>query len=113
MNKFSHLTKKEKKVLNEFKQKISQQVADELLELKLFGSKARGDSRKDSDIDILVVLKSGSKEKENLIVDLTVEILLKYGIDISPHIYSQKEYSYLNKIPSVFMQILQKEAFAL
>lgn len=113
MNKFSHLTKKEKKVLDEFKQKISQQLSDDLLELKLFGSKARGDSRKNSDIDVLVVLKSNSKEKENFIIDLTVEILLKYGIDISPHIYSQKEYSYLNKIPSVFMQVLRKEAFAL
>jgi len=81
--------------------------------LKLFGSKARGDSRKDSDIDILVVLKSKSREKENFIIDLTVKILLEYGIDISPHIYSQKEYSYLNKIPSVFMQVIQKEAFAL
>ncbi|MBU2545341.1 nucleotidyltransferase domain-containing protein [Patescibacteria group bacterium] len=81
--------------------------------MKLFGSKARGDSRKDSDIDILVVLKSKSREKENFIIDLTVKILLEYGIDISPHIYSQKEYSYLNKIPSVFMQVIQKEAFAL
>lgn len=119
MTKFSYLTKIERKALEEFKRRITQRLAGELLELKLFGSKARGDFKKTSDvgemsdIDILLVLKSVSKEKEDFIIDLTVEILLKYEIDISPHIYSQKEYSYLNKLPSVFMQILQREALSL
>lgn len=113
MTKLSYLTENERKAIEEFKRKITQRLVGEILELKLFGSKARGDSKKDSDIDILLVLKSVSKEKENSIIDLTVEILLKYGIDISPHIYSKKEYSYLNKLPSIFMQILQREAFSL
>lgn len=115
MSKLPYLTKNEKKALEEFERKITQKLAGEVLELKLFGSKARGDFKKapDSDIDILLVLKSVSKKKEDFIVDLTVQILLKYGVDISPHIYSQQEYSYLNNLPSIFMQILQRESVSL
>jgi len=63
MIKFQKLTKKEKEALKEFKRKIIQKFSKEVLELKLFGSKVRGDSRKDSDIDVLIVLKSLSKKK--------------------------------------------------
>lgn len=106
-------SKKRKIALLDFKKKITKGLGGEILTLKLFGSQARGDFKKNSDIDVLIVLKSVSRKKEDFIIDLTTQILFKYGVNISPHIYSQKEYSYLNKLPSVFMQILNKEALSL
>lgn len=107
------LNKKEKRALFEFKQKLLQRFGKRVLGLKLFGSRARGDFRKDSDIDVLIVLNSFSKKERNLILKLAIQILLKYGIDISPHIYSQKEYLEERKLPTVFFQILEREAISL
>jgi len=81
--------------------------------LRLFGSKARGDYYKESDIDILIVLKRATKKDKKLVLTMTVEMLLEYGINISPHIYSLKEFDYFNKVPSPFMQILQRESVTL
>ncbi len=40
------------------KQELKQLYGDRLVQLTLFGSQARGDQKLDSDIDILVVLRS-------------------------------------------------------
>ena len=108
-----YLKKNEYQALLEFKEKLSQKMAGEILELKLFGSKARGDSYKESDIDILIVLKRKTKEKEDFILDLTGELLRKYRVLISPIIFSKKEVLKYKKIPSVFLQIVEREAMPL
>ena len=110
MNK---IREKRKRALMDFKKKLLSALGDDILVLKLFGSQARGDFRKDSDIDVLIVLNSLSRKKKDFIMDLTTQILLEYGVDISPIIYSKKEYDYYNRLPTVFMQILKREAVPL
>lgn len=107
------LKRNEYRALSEFKEKMLQKLSGEVLKLKLFGSKARGDSRKESDVDVLIVLKSLSKEKEDFILDLTGKLLTKYGILISPIIFSKREYDYQRKLPSIFLQIVEREEIAL
>ncbi len=114
-----HLSQKEKKALREFKQALLEEFNRELLELKLFGSKARGDFRKASnrsemsDTDILIVLKRTSLKKEDLIFKIATKILLKYGIDISPKIFSEKEYKERLALQVPFFLIIRKEGIAL
>lgn len=105
-----YLNKTEKKALMEFKERLTEKLAGEILELKLFGSKARGNFSKDSDIDILIVLKMVNEVRKNKIYDLVLEMLRKYGVYFSVHIYSKKEYDFLNNIPTVFMQFIKREA---
>ena len=112
-NEKKYLSLKEKIAIAEFKKRLFQEFEKEILELKLFGSKARGDFKKDSDFDILLVLKKISKKSKDRIYDLENEISFKYGIDISVKIFFQKEFNYLNSIPSVFAQLLKKESLAL
>lgn len=107
------ITEKRKMALMYFKRKLLAALGDDVLALKLFGSQARGNFRKDSDIDVLIVLKSLSRKKKDFIMDLTTKILFEYGVDVSPIIYSQKEFNYYNGLPSVFMQILKREAMPL
>lgn len=107
MPSLEYLTAKEQKAIQEFKAKVFK--SHRAVALKLFGSKARGDFRKDSDIDILLVLKNPSLKKEYEIYDLVLKIFFKYGIDLSVKIFSEKEYNYFNSIPSIFMRFIQKE----
>lgn len=108
--KLIHLNKTEKEALMEFKKRLAKKLSGEVLELKLFGSKAKGNFSKDSDIDILIILKKVNENQKNKIYNLVLEMLHKYGVYLSVHIYSKKEYNFLNNIPTVFMQFIQQEA---
>ncbi len=46
------LSEKEGQILDKFKMGLRDVLSDNLLEVRLFGSKARGDARKDSGIDV-------------------------------------------------------------
>ncbi len=106
-----NLTPKELKAIKEFQKDISQRF--KVVDLKLFGSKARGDHRKGSDIDILLVLEKPTIPIEYKVYDLVNNILMKRGVDLSVKIFSEKEYKRFNRIPTVFMSFIQKEAISL
>ena len=114
-----NLPKNEKMALNEFKKALLNNFGKELLELKLFGSNARGDYKKTknigemSDTDVFIVLKKNSLKKEDLIFKIAVEILLKYGVDISPKIFSEKEYKERIKLQVPFFLVVKKEGISL
>ncbi|MDI6738499.1 MAG: nucleotidyltransferase domain-containing protein, partial [Nanoarchaeota archaeon] len=57
MEMLNYLTKKERKALEEFSFRLKDFLGKNLVFVKLFGSKVRGDFNKDSDIDILLILR--------------------------------------------------------
>lgn len=66
-----YLNDNERKALSELKEKITEKYPG--AELILYGSKARGDYREDSDIDLLVVIN----DKHNIDKDISFEELEK------------------------------------
>ena len=65
------LTIQEKKVLSELK--ISILKLSDMAELRLYGSRARGDNDSESDFDILVVVPGLTKELKDTIRDIVWE----------------------------------------
>lgn len=105
------LTKKEKELLAEFKQEITRQLSGQVLAVKLFGSKARGNAKKHSDIDVMVVLKEVTEKKKDIIYDVVVDLGLKYdNYGLSLVIYSKKDFDYFKKIKPLFLRTILKEA---
>lgn len=113
MLKIPNLTKKEQQVLDEFKKEIFQKLKGKVLELKLFGSKARGASKRYSDIDMILVLEKEIKKDRAMISDLTCKLFVKYGVDLSVKVFSKKEFQYLNDLQTPFMLNIQREAMAI
>lgn len=107
------LNEKEKIAVKEFKVKLLERLKNKIVLIKLFGSKARGDFRKDSDIDILIVLKGEDRIARNEVYDLATEILLERDIYISVKVFFESEFRYLNSIPTIFMQFVNKEGIDL
>jgi len=103
------LNKQERKAIKEFKIRLRKELGEQVVEIKLFGSKARGDSHEESDIDILVVLRADSEENKDKIFDIVQNILLEYEVLLSPIIFNKQEYDSLNSIPTIFMQNIKSE----
>ncbi len=77
------LSKEEKEILNNLKILLSKSIP--LNSLILFGSRARGDADKDSDMDIAVILNDYSiKQYQDQIDDNSWEAGFDYGIVVSP-----------------------------
>lgn len=108
---FKYLTKNEKIAIKEFKNKLLRELKGEILKLKLFGSKARGDARPwpDSDIDVLVILKRNSQKKEDFIMDLTGDLLHKHNALIEAKVFSKAEFKKYLDLQVPFYLEVQKE----
>lgn len=88
----SHLTPKEQQALQEFKSQLTKKFGSDLVVLKLFGSKARGDFRKESDLDVFIVLNNLKEEDKNWIGNLSFELSLKYSVFISELIFPKAKW---------------------
>lgn len=79
----------------------------------LFGSRARGDARKDSDWDLLILIDNQNiREKEDLFRDRLYDLELETGEIISMFIYSNKEWTSRHKITPLYQNI-KKEGVVL
>jgi predicted nucleotidyltransferase len=64
-----------------------------LVELRLFGSKARGDSRFESDIDVLIVLEDADREVRKRVSVLCCDLSIDHHVVITPILYSLAEFN--------------------
>ena len=79
----------EEYALETFKDRLQERFKNDLIEIKIFGSKARGDFRADSDIDILITLKNSNWRRTDVVYEIASDILLETGIYISPKVFSE------------------------
>jgi len=103
------LAAKEKKVLEEFKRKIQENFPEEQVYLTLFGSRARGEAVKESDMDILVVIRSEDWKLGDRIRELGYQLEIKQGIVLSIQVMSRKHVEQLKAIGSQFLQEVERE----
>jgi len=98
-----------KQILNEIKGLLKSRFSDNLMDVVLFGSQVSGKHRKDSDYDILIVLKDKVDwREEREISDLCYDIELKYNIITDTHIISKSELSTLRGKQPIFINALEK-----
>ena len=104
------LSIKEKSVLKEFKTSLEQVLGGQLIELKLFGSKARGDDRPDSDLDVLVIVTNDDWRICDVVYGVATDILLQTDISVSPKVISKNLLEQLQKEDSFFLRNIIRDA---
>ncbi|AUC62345.1 toxin-antitoxin system toxin component [Cyanobacterium sp. HL-69] len=77
-----------------FKQRVINIYKENLSQLILFGSRARGDAKQDSDIDILIVLKNVNQDKNKYekMINLVSDLCLEYNFLISCVYISESQF---------------------
>jgi uncharacterized protein len=98
-----------RKILKQLKKELMQIYGDQIHSILLYGSRARGDERPDSDIDILIVLKNEFNYSEMLRLssDLTASLSLENDVVISRALVTEKDYKE-RQIP--FLMNVRREA---
>jgi len=88
------LNKTEKKAINELIEKLKETYGDNLVKVILYGSKARGNSTQDSDIDVMIVLKDcvDIKEERFKVYDIVWSVCYVYDLLISVIIKNKSDY---------------------
>jgi len=110
--KYKYLTEKESKVISSFIKDLREKVGDDIVFIKLFGSKARGDFDKNSDIDIFILVKR-KKGVRDQISDISAEYFFETDIPISTVVYSVFEYKKNKALGSFFFENVEKEGVTL
>ncbi len=103
----------ERQALSILVQALAETLKDNLVRVIIYGSKARGDQRPDSDTDLMVIIKKISKEQRNIIYDNLLDIELEYDTRISLAIYTEEEYQVNQRMKSFFIENVQKEGIEL
>lgn len=98
-------------VIIQFTLELKKIFGNNLSQVILYGSYARGDTHETSDVDIMVLVTLSDEEIKkirNEVYDFAFELELEYGIDISPLIKNKDHYNYwLDTLP--FYQNIEKE----
>jgi uncharacterized protein len=80
-----------KEALTAFKQLLTERYGAHLRSLYLFGSRARGESRPDSDADVAIFLDEAPDPvgEQFDLIERGYDILLDTGINIQPWVFAQ------------------------
>lgn len=80
----STLSPGERQALVALREHLAAALGEELLRMELFGSRARGEGHEDSDLDVLVVVKSATREVRHRVLDIAAELDEQTGLRLSP-----------------------------
>jgi uncharacterized protein len=84
------MNERDRAILNQFRDLVTAEIPE--AEIVVFGSRARGDADRWSDMDVLVLVPRWSQEVENLIAERAWEVGFEHELHISFFVHSKGEW---------------------
>lgn len=113
MPEYRALTTTEQQALERFKTALRSLLGDNLLSLRLFGSRVRGEGTEESDLDVLVVVREKDRTLCRLIVEESLEVDLAYETNLAPTVLSAEEYRQNREYQTPFYHNVERESLPL
>lgn len=107
------LTDGERMALMEYLTRLHFLCGDRLLRVILFGSKARGDSHPESDIDLLVVVQGALDGLKESLGQLSYDISLEYGVVLSDFVVDEQRYRWMSQHCEPLLVEVEREGIEL
>jgi len=104
-----NLTDQDQKAIQGFVSYLQQSIPDLVEGVALFGSKARGDSQKDSDIDVLVILSQEDRKLRREILRQAARFSLEYDVLLSPRVIGAERWAEMRGF-SLYQNVQQEAA---
>ncbi len=105
----ARLTADERRWVEDLRDRLRDAYGPRIRDLRLFGSRARGESHEESDLDVLVLLDDGDFATHMAIVDLAMSI----APELSAHVFDFERYHAPVSRATGFYKELRKESVRL
>lgn len=92
--------------IKKFSSKVNSLLKDNIVDILIYGSVARGEDKYDSDIDIIVVVKQNAFKNQMKLAAIAFDVLLETGEYISVQTMKSKD---LNR-DTIFLHNVRREA---
>ncbi len=96
-------------VIQKFCDLAKQKYARQIGKMILFGSFARGEKNKDSDIDLLIVWRGNKRKGWNSLEKIAFPLILESEKYLSLKILGWREFKKMEKMGNPFIQNIKKE----
>lgn len=87
------------KVVKAYSTALRKKLGSRVRRVLLFGSRARGDAREDSDYDLLVVVDRRTPEIRSVVLDIERELMDLHGVLVATVLRSEEEWSRAQGFP--------------
>ncbi len=108
-----YLSHRERAALDDCAARLHQAVGDKLMGLWLFGSKARGDFDPDSDIDLLVIIKTKDWDVWHAIRQIAARCSLEYDVLFNTHILDRARWEKEVRYQGTLWREIQRDGASL
>lgn len=109
----SLLVGKERSAIEAFLERVRERYPELIHQAILFGSKARGDSRADSDIDVLLVVNEESWPLRQEISTLAAQVSLAYDVLIGPRVIGRERWARMRRYRFTLYENVQADGIEL
>jgi predicted nucleotidyltransferase len=113
VNKLYNLTKEQKAAVVAYLRLLEKKYRDKIEQVVLFGSIARGEFDEESDVDIMIVLKNGSRKLREEISMASFDLILRNNVILSPIVMDRKTYEWHKKNRAPLYNSIKKDGIDL
>lgn len=104
----------EREMIDEFIERLKEVLRDQLVAVWLYGSRARGERHEESDVDLLVLVRSDGDRHASAMHEVSADIQLAHGRWVmSPHCYDLDWLDGRREIRAFFIQEVDRDKVVL
>jgi predicted nucleotidyltransferase len=107
------LTSREEQAIKAFVQRLTAELDGDVADVLLFGSKARGEAKPDSDLDVFVRVDRSDYAFKQAILWLAAEVSLDYDVLLSPRVVPPEAWRKMVEADTLFYRSVASEGIPL
>src|SRR3989338_9163805 len=106
---------REKEIVDDYCHSLRRRFPNEVKNIILFGSQARGEERPHYDIDLLIVLNTQDRRLKREVLNLAWEAMFAHNFKafLSPIVFFKKDYDQYRHLNSSFLANVSEDAIRL
>jgi uncharacterized protein len=103
----------ESKAVAVFVRRLMAEYGQEVTDVRLFGSKARGEAGPDSDLDLFVLVERADYPLKHAILWLAAEVSLSHDVLLSPRVVPLEAWQMMAEANTLFYRTICREGLPL